>query len=178
MPTATTAEISPQQLRRARRWMLGLRVLMYGTLLTLALVLFAGRGGGDVSHAAGGHVVTGHGLHGTLIELWVDAHGNPKGYHHGPVPQTCDIVRSPIPDFGQYPAQVLTRGGHLSAGFRVVLTSADGVRADQRFRLVVAHTGDGWTGTISFSHDWARHGKTLGRCRADDTFTIRDAPTS
>jgi hypothetical protein len=175
MPAATTAEISPQQLRRARRWMLGLRVLMYGTLLTLALVLFVGRGGGDVSHAAGGgHLVSGHGRHGTLIELWVDGHGDPTGYHHGPVPQTCDLLRGPIPDFGRSTAQVVTGGHRLTAGFRDVLESADGVRADQRFHLAVERAGDAWIGTISFTHSWARHGTKLGSCHAYDTFTLRD----
>jgi hypothetical protein len=175
MPAPTTAEITPQQLRRARRWMLALRAVMYGTLLALAIVLFAGRGGGDTSHAAGGHLVSGHGRHGTLIELWLDARGNPTGYHHGPVPQTCDLVRAPIPDFGRSTAQVVTRGHRLTAGFRDVLTSADDVRADQRFHLVVERAGAAWTGTISFTHSWARHGKTLGRCHAYDSFTLRDA---
>jgi hypothetical protein len=175
MQTPTTPEISPQQLRRARRWMLGLRVLMYGTLLTLALVLFAGRDGADVSHAAGGHMVRGQGVNGTQLELWIDAQGNPTWYRHGSVRQACDLVRPPVPRFRQLAPTVATGRRLLTAHFGEAMTGADGVRSDQRFRLTIGHAGDAWIGAITFTHSWARHGTALGRCRASDTFSIPDA---
>ena len=171
------AEPSAQQLHRARRWMLKVRVCTYGSLLLIALMVLGARGGADAS-PPDARWVSGRALHGATIELSIAAHGFPIGYRHGAMTGTCDVARTRVPGYVHAPAQLVTRGPRLLARQSSTFTLPDGVHVDQRFRLVAVHVRGGWTGTIHFRNTWTRHGRLLGRCHADDTFRIEESGQS